>query len=390
MKAGTRRLHLHRYATVLLLLAPAACGPPSGTATSPTATATPPPPTAPPDTPGPSPTPTQPRPTATWVPLVTRTPRPEPTAGPTRVPESVRCTTYQPAGTEGPIWDVELAPNGALWVAAFRGVSRLHPQRKEWIAVRVGTESAADRIQAITAGPDGTIWLASRLGDGVYRWDGTSWRQLTSDDGLISDWVNDVTVAPDGAVWFATQEGASRWDEASDTWTAYTQKEFLYADAVQRVLFTPDGRVWFAHDDAMRWWLPLDTGAALYSWGTYGQGRLLATRKATVSADGRLWVGQAFYDPQSRTWAGTVYRQIHLQAQAVDAAGGLWIGRSDGAIYIPEPESSPPEAWLHLGKTQGLGSDNVTTIALERDDVVWFGTSAGVTRCFLSGLRASP
>jgi ligand-binding sensor domain-containing protein len=74
----------------------------------------------------------------------------------------------------------------------------------------------------------------------------------------------------------------------------------------------------------------------------------------------------------------------------VDSAGGLWIGRSDGAVYIPEPESSPPGAWLHLGKAQGLGGDSVTAIAVERDDVVWFGTGAGVTRCFLGGLRASP
>jgi ligand-binding sensor domain-containing protein len=388
MKAGTKRFYLHRYAAILVLLALATCGQAQGTATLPPATATLPP-TAPLDTPGPTSTPTQPRPTATWVPLVTRTPVPEPTTGPTRVPESARCTTYQPAGTEGPIWDIAIAPDGAVWVAALRGVSRLHPQRKEWVAVAVGADTA-DEIRSITTGPDGTVWLASRLGKGVYRWDGASWGQLTSDDGLISGWVNDVTVAPDAAVWFATEEGASRWDEASGTWSQYTVKDWLYANAVQRVLFTPDGRVWFAHDEAMRWWLPLDTGTALYSWGTYGQGRLLATRKAVVSADGRLWVGQAFYDPETEAWADTVYRAIHLQALAVDGAGGMWIGRSDGAIYIPEPESSPAGEWLHLGKAQGLASDNVTVIALEQDNTVWFGTDAGITRCFLGGLRPSP
>jgi hypothetical protein len=31
----------------------------------------------------------------------------------------------------------------------------------------------------------------------------------------------------------------------------------------------------------------------------------------------------------------------------------------------------------------------VTAIALEKDNVVWFGTEVGVTRCFLRGLRAS-
>jgi frataxin-like iron-binding protein CyaY len=373
----------------LILLALVSCASPPGTAAPSSAISTLPPPTAPVDTPGPTAAPTQRRPTATWVPLVTRTPRPEPTPAPTRAPQSARCTTYQPAGTDGPIWDIEVAPDGAVWVAAYRGVSRLHPQRKEWIAVRASDAPSAVQIQAITAALDGTIWLASRLGAGAYRWDGNSWRQLTTDDGLISNRVNEVTMAPDGAVWFATQEGASRWDETTGTWTAYTEQDFLYSNAVQRVLFTPDGRVWFAHDEAMRWWLPSTTGNALYSWGTYGQGKPLATRKAIVSGDGRLWVGQAFYDPVEQTWVDTVYRQIHLQAQAVDTAGGLWIGRSDGAVYIPEPASSPPGEWLHLGKGQGLASDNVTAIALERDNLVWFGTDAGVTRCSLGGLRPS-
>ena len=99
-----------------------------------------------------------------------------------------------------------------------------------------------------------------------------------------------------------------------------------------------------------------------------------------------MWLGQTFYDPESQAWLDTVYREIHLQDLAVDGRGGLWIARSDGAIYIPEPESSPPEAWLHLDKAQGLGGDKVTALALEEDGVVWFGTEEGATRCLIRGL----
>jgi ligand-binding sensor domain-containing protein len=199
--------------------------------------------------------------------------------------------------------------------------------------------------------------------------------------------VNDVTQGPNGAIWFATNEGITRWDEESGTWDQYTEEDWLYTKAVQRVLFTPDGRVWAAHREAMRWWLPPEADAAVGSFGTYGLALPLATGKAVVSADGRLWIGQAFYDPESQTWHDTVYREIHLQAQAVDDAGGLWIARDDGTIYIPDPVSSPPQDWLHLGKAEGLGGANVTAIALEQDNAVWFGTDQGVTRCLLGGLR---
>jgi ligand-binding sensor domain-containing protein len=71
----------------------------------------------------------------------------------------------------------------------------------------------------------------------------------------------------------------------------------------------------------------------------------------------------------------------------VDGYGGLWIARSDGAIYIPDPASSPPQDWTHLDKAGGLGGEHVTAIALERDNTVWFGTDQGATRCLLGGLR---
>jgi len=361
----------------LVLLVLAGCGGPAGTATPLLATSTP----AVIVTLPPTDAPALPAVTPTLVPLVTRTPAPTLTPVPTRVPESVRCTTYQPPGTEGPIWDIEVAPDGTVWVAAFRGVARLHPARKEWIAVSVGEDPEGLQIRAITAGADGSVWLATRLGDGVYRWDGVSW-------SLLSDWVNEVSLGTDGALWFATQEGASHWEETSGTWIHYSGPGWLYDDAVQRVLFTPEGTIWFAHNEAMTRWRPSDSDDKVDLWEIFGLGDPLATRKGIVSADGRLWLGQMFYDPDAEEWSDTVYREIHLQGLAVDGEGGLWIARSDGAIYIPEPESSPREEWVHLGKDQGLGGDNVTVIALERDDVVWFGTEEGVTRCFLGGLRS--
>jgi ligand-binding sensor domain-containing protein len=386
----TKGVHLIRpgvgLALALVLLTLVGCGAPTATPTPlPVAATSAPPPAA---TLPPTDAPTRPAVTPTLVPLVTRTRVPTLTPAPTRVPESARCTTYQPPGTEGPIWDIEVAPDGTVWVAAFRGVARFHPARKEWVAVSVGEEPAVDQFHAITAGADGSVWLATRLGEGVYRWDGTSWSQLTSDDGLLSDWVNDVSLGSDGALWFATQEGASHWDEASGTWNHYSGAGWLYDDAVKQVLFTSDGTVWFAHNEAMTRWRPSDPDDEGGLWEIFGLDNPLATRKAIVSADGRLWLGQLFYDPDTEEWADTVYREIHLQSLAVDGEGGLWIARSDGAIYIPEPESSPPEAWLHLGRAEGLAGDNVTVIALERDDVVWFGTEEGVTRCFIEGLRS--
>jgi len=251
----------------------------------------------------------------------------------------------------------------------------------------VGQDPVVDQFRTVTAGPDGSVWLASRFGEGAYRWDGTSWTQFTSDAGLLSDWVNEVSFAPGGAVWFATQEGVSRWDGVEDAWTHYSGAGWLQEDVVHRVLFTPDGSIWFAHDAALTRWRPSESEDEADLWEVTNLEAPLAVRKALVSADGRLWLGQIVYDPATEVWSDTVYREIHVQGLAVDSQGGLWVARSDGAVYIPDPGSSPPGDWLHLGQAQGLAADSVTVIALERDDLVWFGTEQGATRCFIEGLR---
>jgi ligand-binding sensor domain-containing protein len=107
----------------------------------------------------------------------------------------------------------------------------------------------------------------------------------------------------------------------------------------------------------------------------------LASTEAKVQGYGRMWLGQAYYDPVEESWVDTVYRDFEVQDLAVDKLGGLWIGRRDGAYYIPDPRSSPREEWNYYGLEQGLPDDNVLVTEIEADGIVWFGTAGGAARC---------
>jgi ligand-binding sensor domain-containing protein len=301
----------------------------------------------------------------------------------TPIPGSATCTTYQPPGTEGPIWDVEVAPYGKVWVAAYRGVARLERSTGEWTTYSLMNGLPGDQVLSITAGPGLTAWLPLRDSQGVALFNGTSWIHYTAEDGLPSEDVLGVSVARDGSIWFATAEGAARWEPESDAWTYYTTRDGLFSDRVEKVLFTPDGRIWFAHLGALTYLQPANADDEPDTWGTYGDGQFLGTRKAVVSPDGRLWVGQAYYDPDGQEWADTVYRDIHIQGLAVDRQGGLWIARKDGALYLPDPLTGPRETWRGYSSAQGLAGDDVFVIAPESDQVVWFGTRDGLSRCVL-------
>ena len=311
------------------------------------------------------------------------TPRPSFTPSPTLLPGSSVCTSSQPEGTEGPIWDIAVASDGTVWLAAFRGVARYDPKQRAWIPYTVEDGLVSDQVQSITLEPDGSVWFAYRDPEGASRFDGTRWKHLTTEDGLISDDVNRVSIAPDGSVWFATAEGASHWDRELDQWMSHTKAEGLYSNNVQKVVFTPDGTIWFAHNEALTYLVPASSEDGRPEWGIYSASRVLPTRKALVSQDGRLWLGQVYLDPESQEWVDTVYREIQVQGLAVDGQGGLWIGRQDGALCIADPLSTPREAWLRYDTSVGLADDNVQVIALEADDIVWFGTEGGVSRCVL-------
>jgi uncharacterized protein YjbI with pentapeptide repeats len=312
--------------------------------------------------------------------------------------ESLACTDYRPPGNYGPTWNIEVAPDASVWVSAYRGLARFDLRTGGWTTYTEEDGLPSEQVRAVTIEPDGSVWVTFQQGGGAAHYDGERWTRYSTEDGLVSNLVAEVSMAPDGSVWFATEEGATHWDRETDTWTDYTEADGLQSNEVWRVLFTPDGRTWFAHRHALTSWLPAQAEDGADEWQVHDDFRFLAAMEALVSEDGRLWLGQVFWDPEEEDWQDTVYRELEVLDLAVDGQGGLWIGRPDGAIYLPDPESSPPEVWQHYGKPEGLADDRILVIALEGqaggpENVVWFGLVPGVARCVVGepqGPEATP
>ena len=102
----------------------------------------------------------------------------------------------------------------------------------------------------------------------------------------------------------------------------------------------------------------------------------------TTSADGKVWFsGQRYFDPATQSWVDTVYQDF-ANAIAVDSSGGLWVATETGASFIPDPDTSPPEAWQHYTTANGLGGNRIYSLTIDAEGGVWFGADkATVTRC---------
>jgi ligand-binding sensor domain-containing protein len=294
------------------------------------------------------------------------------------------CTQQEPPGLEPPVWDIDVVRDEA-WLVAYRGVARLDLTTGDWTVYTEENGLPFERGRTVTVGADGTVWVPLREEYGVAYFNGRLWQQITEDDGLLSDDVMEVSLAPDGTVWFATAVGASQWDRETDTWTQYTVEDGLLRSAVARVLFTPEGRIWFAQLLGLTSLLPAPMEQGENLWQNHWGSRFVGGRNATVDDDGRLWVGAAVFDPAQDAWFDTVYRDLQTNGLAVDGRGGLWVARPDGALYLPDPKSSPREDWLHYGPQEGLVDPQLLALALETDEVVWFGTRSGAWRCAIPG-----
>ena len=129
--------------------------------------------------------------------------------------EAVQIGDYQhvPSNPSAPVgvFDLEVAPNGDLWLAGFDEENRdqvvlARFDGEQWTTY---DQPFADQSHApelyfdLAVGPDGTLWVAFPGGLGSY--DGTNWSVRATEFKAYEG--GPVDVAPDGTVWYTDGDG---------------------------------------------------------------------------------------------------------------------------------------------------------------------------------------
>ncbi len=102
------------------------------------------------------------------------------------------------------IMDSDLAPDGSIWFATSRGVSRQYQGKFTNYTVEDGLP--ARFVFCLETAANGDIW-AGTYSDGVGRFDGEKWTKFSIEDGLVSKSITSIAIAPDGAVWCGSPSG---------------------------------------------------------------------------------------------------------------------------------------------------------------------------------------
>ena len=340
------------------------------------------------------------------------------------------------------VFDVDVAPDGGVWVATADGVARLDPEtgHAERLAALAAGPPGQRIVHAVLVARDGAVWADG--GDGrVVRYD----PERGHADVFEHDPADPATPAPgrtyafleasDGAVWAGQGGGLTRFEGSAAR--RVPRADGLY---VRALVEDADGAVWVGAyggglarvdvgtgavepvaglptDDVAA--LALDRTGALWV-GTVAFGaafsaslsgrfraflpaggvgdRASVVRDFAEGAGGRLWVagseGVSTLEPGAE-----VYRPVGpgggcLQARAartvaVDGRGRVWAGSFTGGLCVYDPATGASRVYSASGPG-ALASETVFEVAVDAAGAVWAGTDAGLDRLDPATGRVEP
>jgi ligand-binding sensor domain-containing protein/signal transduction histidine kinase len=245
---------------------------------------------------------------------------------------------------------------------------------------RIGSEQGlpGSGVLSLYVDHEGCLWVGTN-GKGLIRVKRPAFDLLSLSAGLV---VQSVCEDRQGGLWIGyNQERVDHWtSQATNVFSSIVQqtnlsvKEWVY---LRSVYVDRDRQVWVGtQNDGL--FLFRDGGftrapgadhidphiSALYQ---DRQGILWAgTAGGLARWDGRYWTTNAALDGHSAN---------AVQAIADDSQGNLWIGTAGGGICCLRQGRL---TWFT--RTNGLPSDNVASLLVDKEGVLWAGTSGGLAR----------
>lgn len=250
---------------------------------------------------------------------------------------------------------------GNLWVGTEGGgLNRIQPRSLE--LMDVGSGIALEAVRSVCQDTAGGLWAVTASGILVHNV-GAGWRNEATLNGVLNPLAQCVAADPNGGIWVGSQyKSLYSWRDGITR--NFPKVEGLAAQAVRSLLVTPSGAVWIGTESS--------------------------------NALQRLHAGklQTFDLPEGCGF---------VTAMALDGAGNLWAGTSDGLLFRCDGSSlveetantlAPPEAirslcatsdgslWIGYGG-RGLGR-------LKGEGFVQFGTEQGLHDDYISHIVADP
>jgi len=234
-------------------------------------------------------------------------------------------------------WDAILGDlEGNLWVRSERSLY-VRPAGSQRFEIRRGPPEATNTYPTLAIDPAGKLLVPTYRG--LARQTSKGWEIIDAQQGLTTNDIAAVMQDREGSIWLGLLgSGLARWLGYNE-WQGWSDREGLSRESIWSVARDAQGRLWVGSQFGLN----------------YAETR-----------NGRLtWRQQPL--------AGV--EMIRTLAPAPD--GSLWIGAAPGGLLRLDPRTG---ATRSFGEADGLDSNNVRHVMLDRSGAVWVSTRDGLFR----------
>ena len=282
--------------------------------------------------------------------------------------------------------------SGNVWVGTQRGISVMTSRNLEFQHYRRTLAPGSlvhDDVTALAESRDGDIWIGT-FGGGLCRFNPRSGQfRVPSQAGLSERRIYSLLEDREGQLWVGTYGGGlNRYDPATGRWIVFRARfddpHGLSHNDIHTLLQDGRGRIWIGTNYGVTRFedgrfvryvsdsltlLQHQVRALYYDGASLWVGSVGGLYR--VAPDGRLVLrgGAASASP------GGPFRQ-HVTSIIRGDDGLLWIGTLGSGLYRLDPNSGE---WRRYTVRQGLASDAITALFVDRRHRLWITTHGGLS-----------
>lgn len=266
---------------------------------------------------------------------------------------------------------------GHLWIGTGEGVGRFDGRK---VTMFTTADSLAENyVASIHPDGHGTVWLGHNEG-GITRWRGGRFRPLAT-SGLTSSTINAIEGDGHGGIWaIAQNEGVVHADSTGGLRVAAGAPAILW----YALLNLGNGQLLAGASNGLHLF-KIVAGHTLVAIPGLENITQAPVRALEQLPDGRIFAGTEDEGVLSFAWDGTGPSGVRTTIGAADglstlrvrcmdvgANGQLLVGTAGQGAYEMGMEGSGPGPLRHFGKNNGLGTDVLEDVLLDREGNIWF------------------
>jgi ligand-binding sensor domain-containing protein/signal transduction histidine kinase len=291
------------------------------------------------------------------------------------------------------ITDLMTDRSGGLWIGHARGADYLSAATGTFQSLLPSERDAAalagSYVTTIATRLDGKLWFGTEKGSDLLSLTGgdlsLTHQPYKSGDRLPTALVHSIIALSDSQTWIGTAQGL--FEENNGRLKKFAPLQ----DTPVRSLWADKDGLWIGTDRQ---------GLMRLDWKSRALTSYLHDQSDPQSISDNSILG-LLYDPQRGLWIGTPhglnlfdgksFRVFHhdpddpasLSSEVVaglqlDHRGRLWLGTVGGGLAMLDSGSVTPAHFRHIGRPQGMPSEDVDTMVEDNIGRIWVGTDAGM------------